>query len=104
MATKKVNLFNKGLVHMMDDIFWLMGLKNAESAAKVTFFNLSDYCEYCYYSDSSDCMYRLDLKQAFQMNNGMGAARTLQRQSTILETISEKFLETHGGKYRDREC
>ena len=89
-------LFNKRIVHMMDDIFWLMGFKSAESAKKVKFFAFSDYSCYCDYSDYSYYIYRLELKRAFQMNNGMGAARTSQSQSTIVETISDKFLETHG--------
>ena len=49
-ATKKVYLFNKRHAHMMDDIFRLMGFKNVESAEKVKFFALSDYCDYCNYS------------------------------------------------------
>ena len=76
-------MFNKRLVHFMNE--------------RVTFFDLSDYCDYSNlnYSAYSDYMYRFELKRAFQMNNGMDAARTSQSQSMNLETISETFLETH---------
>ena len=32
---EKLHLFNEGLVHMLDEVFWNMGFKNAEQAEKV---------------------------------------------------------------------
>ena len=38
--TKTVFMLNKGFVHMVDDIFWNMGFKNAEAAEKVVMSSL----------------------------------------------------------------
>ena len=38
-TTKKVFLINKKALHMIDDIFWYTGFKNAEAGSKVYVMN-----------------------------------------------------------------
>ena len=44
-------LFDDKLVHLVDEIFWLMGFKSAEHADKVIsqIIDYFDYCNYCAY-------------------------------------------------------
>ena len=40
-----LSLFNEKMLHLVDDIFWHLGLRSAEHAEKVM-RQFIDYCEY----------------------------------------------------------
>ena len=63
-------LFNEGLVHMLDEIYWNMGFKNPEQVAGkgiAPSFNVYIAIIVVVLMD----MYRFELKWGFQTRNGM---------------------------------
>ena len=76
--TKKVYLLNTGLLHMMDDIFWHMGLKTRSQLTRLCDILITIIFVY---SNYFDYFYRFELPWAFLTMNDKNVARKLQTQS-----------------------
>ena len=79
---------------MMDDIFWNMGFRNADSGQGCYFFITIIFV----YSNYFDYLYRFDLPWALLTMTGKNVARKLQTQSihwakiTVLHFILDGWL------------